>query len=82
MPTPPRMGDNPPRELIALADDEGNSVTVNVTGRDPRWTAGVNAEVVVKTPCTAEPRTVWERRNIRRNASSAEVSAPTPATLR
>lgn len=26
------MGDRPPRELISLADDEGNSVSVNVSG--------------------------------------------------
>ncbi|MFG3013927.1 DUF5959 family protein [Streptomyces cinerochromogenes] len=43
------MGDNPPRELISLADDEGNSVSVNVLGRSPRWTAGLDAEIVVKT---------------------------------
>jgi hypothetical protein len=39
-----------PRELIFLADDEGNSVTVNVLGRDPRWSAGLRAEIVVRTP--------------------------------
>lgn len=39
-----------PRELISLADDEGNSVTVNVLGRDPRWSAGLEAEIVVRTP--------------------------------
>ncbi|MER6691315.1 DUF5959 family protein [Streptomyces minutiscleroticus] len=44
------MGDGAPRELISLADDEGNSVTVNVLGRNPRWTAGLNAEIVVRTP--------------------------------
>ncbi|GGJ40156.1 DUF5959 family protein [Streptomyces brasiliensis] len=44
------MGDSPPRELIFLADDEGNSVTVNVLGRNPRWTAGLDAEIVVQTP--------------------------------
>lgn len=38
------------RELIALADDEGNSVTVSVLGRNPRWSAGLNAEIVVRTP--------------------------------
>jgi len=44
------MGDSPPRELISLADDEGNSVSVNVLGRNPRWTAGLDAEIVVRTP--------------------------------
>jgi hypothetical protein len=44
------MGDIPPRELISLADDEGNSVTVNVLGRNPRWAAGLDAEIVVRTP--------------------------------
>ncbi|WP_326682884.1 DUF5959 family protein [Streptomyces sp. NBC_01237] len=44
------MGDVAPRELIALADDEGNSVTVSVLGRDPRWSAGLDAEIVVRTP--------------------------------
>ncbi|MET7646980.1 DUF5959 family protein [Streptomyces sp. NPDC005426] len=44
------MGDSPPRELIRLADDEGNSVTVNVLGRNVRWAAGLDAEIVVKTP--------------------------------
>lgn len=39
-----------PRELIALADEEGNSVTVNVLGRDRRWSAGLQAEIVVRTP--------------------------------
>ncbi|MEU9793368.1 DUF5959 family protein [Streptomyces sparsogenes] len=40
----------PARELISLADDEGNSVTVNVLGRNPGWPAGLNAEIVVRTP--------------------------------
>ncbi|WP_328876059.1 DUF5959 family protein [Streptomyces sp. NBC_00287] len=44
------MGGSSPRELISLADDEGNSVAVNVLGRNPRWTAGLDAEIVVKTP--------------------------------
>ncbi|MEU6706158.1 DUF5959 family protein [Streptomyces wuyuanensis] len=44
------MGDIVPRELISLADDEGNSVTVNVLGRDPRWSAGLDAEIAVRTP--------------------------------
>ncbi|MER7699328.1 MULTISPECIES: DUF5959 family protein [unclassified Streptomyces] len=44
------MGDSPQRELISLADDEGNSVSVNVLGRSPGWTAGLDAEIVVKTP--------------------------------
>ncbi|MFF3001942.1 DUF5959 family protein [Kitasatospora sp. NPDC057940] len=44
------MGDRSPRELIHLADDEGNSVTVNVLGRNLRWSAGIDAEIVVKTP--------------------------------
>ncbi|MBL1110331.1 hypothetical protein JK361_38250 [Streptomyces sp. 5-8] len=44
------MGDPPPGELIVLADDEGNSVTVGVLGRNPRWTAGLEAEIVVRTP--------------------------------
>ncbi|MFD7203366.1 DUF5959 family protein [Streptomyces sp. NPDC059893] len=44
------MGDIAPGELISLADDEGNSVTVNVLGRDPRWSAGLAAEIVVRTP--------------------------------
>ncbi|MEU5220976.1 DUF5959 family protein [Streptomyces sp. NPDC020807] len=38
------MGDIAPRALIFLADDEGNSVTVNVLG------AGLEAEIVVRTP--------------------------------
>ncbi|MET9418195.1 DUF5959 family protein [Streptomyces klenkii] len=44
------MGDIAPRELISLANDEGNSVTANVLGRDPGWSAGLNAEIVVRTP--------------------------------
>ncbi|WP_328825833.1 DUF5959 family protein [Streptomyces sp. NBC_00252] len=44
------MGDSAPKELISLADDEGNSVSVNVLGRSPIWTAGLDAEIVVKTP--------------------------------
>ncbi|MFE7587890.1 DUF5959 family protein [Kitasatospora sp. NPDC057512] len=44
------MDDEAPRDLISLADDEGNSVTVNILGRNPRWTAGLDAEIVVKTP--------------------------------
>jgi len=44
------VNDIVPRELVALADDEGNSVTVNVLGRDLRWSAGLDAEIVVKTP--------------------------------
>ncbi|MFE6516999.1 DUF5959 family protein [Streptomyces sp. NPDC057748] len=44
------MDGGPPRELISLADDEGNSVTVRVLGRNPRWAAGLDAEIVVKTP--------------------------------
>ncbi|MGW3265981.1 DUF5959 family protein [Streptomyces sp. NPDC001056] len=44
------MGDGPPRELIHLADDEGNSVRVDVLGRSPRWAAGLDAEIVVRTP--------------------------------
>ncbi|MET7941817.1 DUF5959 family protein [Streptomyces sp. NPDC005302] len=44
------MGDIAPRVLISLADDEGNSVTVNVLGRNPRWAAGLDAEIVVGTP--------------------------------
>jgi hypothetical protein len=44
------MGDIVPRELISLADDEGNSVTVNVLGHNPRWAAGLDAEIVVRTP--------------------------------
>ena len=44
------MSDSPPRELISLADDEGNSVSVNILGLDPRWAAGLKAEIVVTTP--------------------------------
>ncbi|MFF9038838.1 DUF5959 family protein [Streptomyces sp. NPDC014892] len=44
------MVDAAPRELICLADDEGNSVTVSILGRDTRWTAGLDAEIVVSTP--------------------------------
>ncbi|WP_435221105.1 DUF5959 family protein [Streptomyces sp. Tue6028] len=44
------MDDIVPRELISLADDEGNSVTVNVLRHDPRWAAGLEAEIVVRTP--------------------------------
>ncbi|MFF5408372.1 DUF5959 family protein [Streptomyces misionensis] len=44
------MDDSPPTQLIRLADDEGNSVTVDVLGLDPRWTAGLRAEIVVRTP--------------------------------
>ncbi|MER7174075.1 DUF5959 family protein [Streptomyces mesophilus] len=39
-----------PSELISLADDEGNSVTVTVSGRDPRWSAGLAAEIAIRTP--------------------------------
>ncbi|WP_326580682.1 DUF5959 family protein [Actinacidiphila glaucinigra] len=44
------MGDVAARELISLADDEGNSVTVNVLGRALGWSAGLDAEIVVRTP--------------------------------
>ncbi|WP_405592347.1 DUF5959 family protein [Streptomyces sp. NBC_01092] len=44
------MGDSPPREFISVADDEGNNITANVLGRNPRWAAGLDAEKVVKTP--------------------------------
>lgn len=44
------MGDRSLRELISLADDEGNSVSVNVVGRSPGWSAGLDAEIVVETP--------------------------------
>lgn len=44
------MADTAPRELLLLADDEGNSVTVNVLGRDRGWAAGLDAEIVVRTP--------------------------------
>ncbi|MFF5854405.1 DUF5959 family protein [Streptomyces sp. NPDC012751] len=44
------MGDIVARELISLADDEGNSVTVSVLGRHPSWSAGLEAEIVVRTP--------------------------------
>ncbi|MFI6404746.1 DUF5959 family protein [Streptomyces sp. NPDC050548] len=44
------MGDSPPRELISLADDEGNSVAVNVLGHDSSWAPGLDAEIVVRTP--------------------------------
>ncbi|MGX9888791.1 DUF5959 family protein [Streptomyces sp. NPDC002276] len=44
------MGDSPPRELISLADDEGNSVAVNVLRHDVSWTPGLDAEIVVRTP--------------------------------
>ncbi|MGW1885904.1 DUF5959 family protein [Streptomyces sp. NPDC001970] len=44
------MGDSVPRELLSLADDVRDSVTVNVLGRDPRWAAGLDAEIVVRTP--------------------------------
>ncbi|MGW3628288.1 DUF5959 family protein [Streptomyces sp. NPDC000880] len=49
------MGDIVPGELISLADDEGNSVTVNVLGRNPRWVAGLDAEIVVRTPFAWRP---------------------------
>ena len=44
------MDDIAPRELISLADDEGNSVTVNVLGCDSGWAAGLDAEIIVRTP--------------------------------
>ncbi|MFD5747335.1 DUF5959 family protein [Streptomyces sp. NPDC127033] len=44
------MGDTVPRELISLADDEGNSVTVRIQGLSPTWSAGLDAEIVVRTP--------------------------------
>ncbi|GGN38656.1 DUF5959 family protein [Streptomyces fuscichromogenes] len=44
------MVDSPPSELISLADDEGNSVLLKVLGRSPRWAAGLDAEIVVRTP--------------------------------
>ncbi|MEV7089335.1 DUF5959 family protein [Streptomyces sp. NPDC093085] len=44
------MGGSSPRALIFLADEEGNSVTVNVLRRNPGWAAGLDAEIVVGTP--------------------------------
>ncbi|MEV6552022.1 DUF5959 family protein [Streptomyces sp. NPDC051597] len=44
------MGAIAPRELVSLADDEGNSVTIKVLGRDPGWSAGLDAEIIVRTP--------------------------------
>ncbi|MEV0170303.1 DUF5959 family protein [Streptomyces sp. NPDC050803] len=38
---------------MRLADDEGNSVAVTVLGRSPRWSAGLDAEIVVRTPFTS-----------------------------
>ncbi|MEU1512160.1 DUF5959 family protein [Streptomyces sp. NPDC005811] len=47
------MAGSVPRDLIVLADDEGNSVTVTVQGRHPRWAVGLEAEIVVDTPFVA-----------------------------
>ncbi|MFJ9691596.1 DUF5959 family protein [Kitasatospora sp. NPDC101183] len=44
------MGGSVPKALISLADDEGNSVTVNVLGLVAWWPAGLDAEIVVRTP--------------------------------
>ncbi|CAM5470414.1 hypothetical protein GCM10010329_31240 [Streptomyces spiroverticillatus] len=39
-----------PVDLISLADDEGNSVTVTIHGRSPRWAGGLDAAITVNTP--------------------------------
>ncbi|MGF1430991.1 DUF5959 family protein [Kitasatospora sp. LaBMicrA B282] len=44
------MADVAPMDLVVLADDEGNSVSVRVLGRHPRWPAGLAAKIVVETP--------------------------------
>ncbi|MET9578735.1 DUF5959 family protein [Streptomyces massasporeus] len=44
------MGDSPPTELISLADDGGNIVSVDVLGRSPRRTAGLDAQIAVRAP--------------------------------
>ena len=53
------MGDIAPRELIALADDEGNSVTVTVLGRDFRRGGALDAEIVVRTPFVSGRVDLW-----------------------
>ncbi|MEU5659176.1 DUF5959 family protein [Streptomyces sp. NPDC047737] len=44
------MSDPAPRELISLADDEGNSVAVGIVGPLPVWAGGLRAEILVRTP--------------------------------
>ncbi|MEU1710493.1 DUF5959 family protein [Streptomyces sp. NPDC005706] len=45
-----------PREFISVADDAGNSVTVSVLGRNAKWAAGLDAEIVVGTPFVSSRR--------------------------
>ncbi|MGW5090502.1 DUF5959 family protein [Streptomyces sp. 067-1] len=44
------MDDIAPSDLISFADEEGNSVTVTVLRLNREWNAGLDAEVVVRTP--------------------------------
>ncbi|MER8029017.1 DUF5959 family protein [Streptomyces bauhiniae] len=53
------MSDDPPTELICLADDEGNSVRVDVLGVEPTWSGGLKAEIVVATSFVSGRLNVW-----------------------
>ncbi|MEU1663160.1 DUF5959 family protein [Streptomyces sparsogenes] len=37
-------------DLVVLADEEGNSVSIRVLGQHPRWSAGLTAKIVIETP--------------------------------
>ena len=39
-----------PVDLVALADDEGNSVRIKVLGQEPTRSVGLAADIVVETP--------------------------------
>ncbi|MFF3453674.1 DUF5959 family protein [Streptomyces sp. NPDC002730] len=44
------MAEVTPMDLVVLADDEGNSVSIKVLGQHPRWSAGLASEIAVGTP--------------------------------
>ncbi|MFG2480445.1 DUF5959 family protein [Streptomyces fagopyri] len=44
------MADVVPMDLVVLADDEGNSVSIKVSGPESTWSVGLAAEIVVETP--------------------------------
>ena len=56
------LSDIAPRELISVADDAGNRVTVSVLGRNAKWAAGIDAEIVVGTPFVSIPQRLDEWR--------------------
>ncbi|MET9253302.1 DUF5959 family protein [Streptomyces sp. NPDC003717] len=53
------MAGTAPTAFVSLADDEGNSVTVNVLGIEPRSPSVLKAEIVVETPFVSGRCHLW-----------------------